>query len=193
TVEKAWVLLAEGKPRLAEAQFRRATGLSTSRGMVLEAKLGMALTDFYQGNRDAAATQLRLLYTKEPLLISFTAERLGLVMERSGRPQYAEIYYQQGLQHDPLNQLAVAAMARLSEKAGNWVQAWQYYATLANLDPRDPLPAAKMEKLEPKLKGDPFNFFFFSRLSAPFQTVPRNTSSPELRVGLFTGKTGQQA
>ena len=191
TLERAWAYLSEGKPRLAEGEFRRATGLSTNPGAVTEAKLGMALSEMYKGDRDSAATHLRLLYTKEPLLISFTAERLGMLMERAGRPQYAQIYYQQALQHDPYNQLAADAMARLSEKDGSWVQAWQYYATLANLDPLDAKPAEKINKLSPKLKGDPVNYFYYSRLSAPFQTHARFTPSPEVRVGLFAAKNGQ--
>ena len=193
TLEKAWALLSDGKPRLAEGEFKRSTGLSTNPGAVLEAKLGMALSEMYKGDRDSAATHMRLLYTKEPLLISFTAERLGLLMERAGRAQYAQIYYQQALQHDPYNQLAADAMARLSEKDGAWVQAWQYYATLANLDPRDPKPAQRMDKLSPKLKGDPVNYFFYSRLSAPFQVRPRITPSPTVRVGLFAAKNGEPA
>ncbi|NLO91419.1 MAG: hypothetical protein GX410_05445 [Elusimicrobia bacterium] len=193
TMEKGWALLSHGEPRRAAQEFKKSTGLSADPGSVMAAKLGLALSAMYEGDRDSAATQLRLLYAKEPLLVSFTAERLGRLMELSGRPQYAAIYYQQAVQHDPLNTTATAALARLSEKDAAWVRSWQYYADLSSLDPRDPEPAEKMEKLSVRLKGDPVNYFTYSRLTAPFQTKPRITPSPDVRVGLFSGRGGGQA
>jgi len=190
---KGWALLGQEKYKKASQAFESMFEVSSDTAAVVEARLGDALSLMGQKNYNAALPVLQDLYSKDPYHISLSAYLLGRAHEETGRLSTAMTYYQQAVLYDYRNYLAQQKIAELSEEADQPVAAWQGYAALLELDPKDEVLTAKMRSLSKKIKGDVMDYLYYTRLRTPMEHAPRVTPSQPVRVGLFSNKSGDTA
>lgn len=189
-----WVYLSLGKYKKARQAFADLMYLTADFEYVSSAKLGTALTWYFDGDEKKAAQDLQYLYTADPYTISLTAYLLGDVSSRmKGSKQFAPIFLQQALEHDKNNYAAVKLLAKLAEKEKNKLHAWQYYATLYALDPQNEAVAKKMAKYEDAIGAKAENFLYYLRLENPIAARVESVPSPEVRMALYATREGKPA
>lgn len=191
---KGWTLLSAGKYPQARQAFTDLLYLTADFEYVSSAKLGNALAYYYEGDSSAAGAELQYLYTANPYSISFVSYMLGKIASgQKASRGLAPVLLQQALSHDERNYPAARLMAQLAEKDKNPLQAWQYYATLYALDPSDKLLAKKTAQTAKKLKGNPLDYLFYSRIDQPVTFSLPAASGHEVKMALYAGADGRPA
>ena len=189
-----WVWLSLGKYKKARQAFANLMYLTADFEYVASAKLGTALSWYFDGDEKKAAQDLQYLYTFDPYTISLTSYLLGDVSTRmKGSKQFAPVFLQQALEHDKNNYAAVKLLAKLAEKEKNKQHAWQYYATLYAIDPQSEKIAKKMTKYEKAIGARAENFLYYLRLENPIAARVESVPSPDVRMALYATREGKPA
>lgn len=186
---KGWLLFSAGKYKKARKAFEDLFYLTADFEYVSSAKLGDALAWYFSGNKEKAASELQYLYTSNPYAISFVSFMLGkIASEMKPAKKLAPVFLQQSLSHDEKNYAAAELFAQLSEKEKNHLHAWQYYATLYNLDPKNKKLAQKIEKYGQELGDKSVDYLFYLRLEQPIVHVMASTPSELVKVALYANR-----
>lgn len=191
-LSSGWIWLSLGKYKKARKAFADLMYLTADFEYVSSAKLGTALSWYFDGDEKKAAQDLQYLYTSDPYTISLTAYLLGDVSSRmKGSKQFAPIFLQQALEHDKNNYAAVKLLAKLAEKEKNKLHAWQYYATLYSLDPQNKEVAKKMAKYEKEIGAKAEDFLYYLRLESPIASRVESVVSPDVKMALYATREGK--
>lgn len=183
---RGWILFSAGKYKKAREAFADMYFLTADFEYVSSAKLGTALSYYYEGDKDKAATEFQYLYTSNPYSISFVSYMLGKISAEYKRfRKMAPIFLQQSLSHDSNNYAAVKLLASLNEKEKQILPAWQYYATLFTLDPRDQEVLPKIAKYAKKIGDKSIDYLFYLRLDQPMVHEMISTPSPTVKMALY--------
>ena len=186
---KGWLLFSAGKYKKARKAFEDLFYLTADFEYVSSAKLGDALAWYFSGNKEKAASELQYLYTSNPYAISFVSFMLGkIASEMKPAKKLAPVFLQQALSHDEKNYAAAELFAQLAEKEKNHLHAWQYYATLYNLDPQNKKLAQKIEKYGRELGDKSVDYLFYLRLEQPIVHVMTSTPSELVKVALYANR-----
>lgn len=186
---KGWLLLSAGKYKKARKAFEDLFYLTADFEYVSSAKLGDALAWYFSGNKEKAAAELQYLYTSNPYTISFVSFMMGkIASEMRNAKKLAPVFLQQALSHDEKNYAAAELFAQLSEKEKNHLHAWQYYATLYNLDPDNKKLAQKIEKYGQELGEKSIDYLFYLRLEQPIVHVMTSTPSELVKMALYANR-----
>lgn len=187
-----WLLLGAGKYKKARKAFDDLFYLTADFEYTSSAKLGTALAWYLGGNKEKSATELQYLYTSNPYAISFVSYMLGrIASETKNGKKLAPVFLQQSLSHDEKNYAAAALLAQLAEKEKNPLHAWQYYATLYSLDPRNEQLTKKMQQYAQEIGDKSIDYLFYSRLEQPIVHVMPSTASEPVRMALYANRAHQ--
>ena len=184
-----WMLLSAGKYKKAHETFDHLLYLSADFEYVSSAKLGTALALYFSGHKDKAADQLQYLYVSNPYAISFVSYMLGrIASETKAAKKMAPVFLQQSLAHDEKNYAAAELFAKISEKDKDKLRAWQYYATLYSLDPKNEQLAAKIEKYAADFGNKKIDYLFYLRLEQPIVHEMKSTPSQVVKMALYADR-----
>ncbi len=184
-----WMLLSAGKYKKAGETFDHLLYLSADFEYVSSAKLGAALALYFGGHKDKAAEQLQYLYVSNPYAISFVSYMLGrIAAQTKGAQNMAPVFLQQALSHDEKNYAAAELFAKLSEKDKDKLRAWQYYATLYSLDPKNKELADKIEKYSQDFGNKSIDYLFYLRLEQPIVHEMKSTPSTPVKMALYADR-----
>jgi SpoIID/LytB domain protein len=192
--EKGWNLLsAENYPE-ARSAFEKTITMTGEADIVQQARFGLALTEAHLGGPLEAASVLQTVYQKYPYLLSPAAGVISAQYEALKKRQHAVTFLEEALAYDPRNIQAEIDLARLYDKSGYYLQAWQTYYNLSELDPGDEYSADKTSKLAKYVKGKLDNLLYWTRMAWPVHLKPVNRGDGNLlRVGLFSDAKGEPA
>lgn len=190
-LQQGWNFLSLERFTKAHYFFNRVIGMTGSGEITADARFGLALTELGLSGPKRAIPMLNAIYNKNPYLLSTSALLLGENFKKIKKRQNAITYFKQALVHDPQNLKAEIELAELYRKLGLSLTAWQYYATLANIDPSEPMFESKAKKLLRHVKGNPRDLLYWTKIGWPMQKKPRKSpSSPVLSVALFSNSEG---
>ncbi len=187
---RGWTLFAAGKYKKARQSFANMLYLTADFEYASSAKLGTALSYYFEGNHKAAAKDFQYIYTSNPYLISFAAYMMGQIAARDSQSQkLAPVFLEQSLSHDTRQYPALELLAALSEKnKAKPLASFQYYSTLYSLDPDDKTARQKLTQYAEKLNKKPEDYLFYVRLDKPIVqelTVPPSTP---VRMALYADR-----
>ncbi len=183
---KGWLLLSAGKYKKARHAFEELLYLTADFEYVSSAKLGKALSLYFEGKKKEAVSELQYLYTSNPYTISFVSFWLGKISsEIKASKKLAPVFLQQSLSHDERNYAAAALFAKLSEKEKNDLRSWQYYATLYSLDPKNKQLSKKIEKYAHEMGDKSIDYLFYLRLEQPIVHEMVSTPSELVKMALY--------
>lgn len=186
---RGWLLLSAGKYKKAHEAFDHLLYLSADLEYVSSAKLGGALALYFSGKKEQAAQQLQYLYVSNPYAISFVSYLLGRIASQTkDGKKLAPVFLQQALAHDEKNYAAAQLFAQLAEKDKNKLRAWQYYATLYSLDPKNPHLAEKVEKYADELGNKSIDYLFYLRLEQPIVHEMHSIPSQQVKMALYADR-----
>lgn len=181
-----WILLSAGKYKKARNAFEDLLYLTADFEYISSAKLGTALSWYFSGKKEKAASELQYLYTSNPYVISFVSYMLGrIASETKNGKKLAPVFLQQSLSHDEKNYAAAKLVAQLAEKEKNHLRAWQYYATLYSLDTQNEQLAKKTEQYAQEFGAKSMDYLFYLRLEQPIVHVMPATPSTLVKMGLY--------
>ena len=185
--EKGWDLLSLGSYQKSRAAFEKALTLTAEADLVNQARFGLALAETHLGGPSEAAASLQTVYQKYPYLLSPDAEAISAQYEVLKKRDHSITFLKEALTYDPRNIQAEIDLARLCEKAGYYVPAWQTYYTLSELDPDDKFTAGKADGLASRVLGKHDDLLYWNRMTAPAHEKPLNyPDRNRIRIGLFS-------
>lgn len=189
--EKGWNLLSLEKYQDSRAAFEKALTLTADQDLASQARFAMAIAEAELGGPEAAAEELRSLYTRYPYLLSPTAQLISADLARLKKRPHAVNFIKEALTYDPRNIQAELDLARLYEDSNFYVPAWQTYYTLSDLDPGEKFFIEKEKKLRKYVKGKADNMLYWVRMAWPSHKDPLPAGKgPKVKVGLYAGKDG---
>ena len=192
--EKGWNFLSVENYLEARSAFEKTITITGEADIVQQARFGLALAEARLGGPLEAASGLQTVYQKYPYLLSPAAEVISAQYEALKKRQHAVTFLEEALAYDPRNIQAEIDIARLYDKAGYYLQAWQTYYNLSELDPGDEYAADKTSKLAKYVKGKLDNLLYWTRMAWPVHLKPVNRGEGNLfRVGLFSDAEGEPA
>ncbi|MEI7529073.1 MAG: SpoIID/LytB domain-containing protein [Elusimicrobiota bacterium] len=192
--EKGWNLLGLSKYKEARAAFQKALSLTADQALSSQAGFGMALAEARLSGPAQALDLLRPVYTRAPNLLSPAAQMISFYLEKTGKKQDALNFIKESIDYDPLNFQAETDLARLYEKTGVPMAAWQTYYTLYDLDPYEKRFTDKTKELIKRVKGKAEDLLYWARMNGPAHTDPvEQGSGPVVKIGLYADKAGVPA
>lgn len=187
---RGWTLFAAGKFKKARKSFADMLYLTADFEYASSAKLGTALSHYFEGDKKQAAADFQYIYTSNPYMISFSAYMMGRIAAgRKDSRKLAPVFLQQALSHDAHNYPAMQTLAKLAEKdKKNTLPAFQYYSTLFSLDPANAAAGKKVRRYAQNLKGDPSDYLFYLRLDQPIVQELASTPSKLIKMALYADR-----
>lgn len=185
---RGWTWFAAGKYKKARKSFADLLFLTADFEYVSSAKLGTALSYYYEGNRTQTAADLQYIYTSDPYMISFAAYMMGRLAADEKKSRYqAPVFLQQALSHDGHNYPAMQLLADFSKDKNSNLAAFQAFSTLYSLDPADKKSKKQVELFAQELSGNLADYLYFLRLDRPIvQDLPYTNSTSNFLYNYIT-------
>ena len=187
---RGWTLFAAGKYKKARESFANMLYLTADFEYASSAKLGTALSYYFEGDKKAAAKDFQYIYTSNPYLISFAAYMMGQIasQDKDSR-KLAPVFLEQALSHDSHQYPALELLAALSEKNKKKpLASFQYYSTLYSLDPDHQVARKKLTQYAEKLNKKPEEYLFYVRLDQPIVQELISTPSIPIKMALYADR-----
>ncbi|MBR3603316.1 MAG: hypothetical protein IKL48_01275 [Elusimicrobiaceae bacterium] len=187
---RGWTLFSAGKYKKARKSFADMLFLTADFEYASSAKLGTALSYYFEGNITKTAEDLQYIYTSDPYKISFASYMMGRLAAQKKSSRYqAPVFLQQSLSHDGHNYPAMQMLAQLAAKnKQNKLAAFQSYATLYSLDPADKKAKKQVSRFAKDLSGNLSDYLFFLRLDRPIVQDLPSVPSPLIKMALYANR-----
>ncbi len=189
--EKGWNLLALEDHAGARKALERTLTLTADRDLLSHTRFALAMAEEGLKGPAEAIDLYRGIYQSYPYLLVPSAVRISRNFELLKRRQHSVTFLKEALLYDPKNFQAAVDLARVYEKVGYYVPAWQTYYTLAEIDPGEKFFLKKKEKLSRQAKGDHRNMLYWTRMAWPVHTNPvKLDKGEEADIALFADEGG---
>lgn len=186
---KIWVYAAQGKVKSAKKAADDLLFLTADFEYLASSKLAMAQAYFNAGKKKESMEILQNLYGTNPYIISHAVYLMGRLSFKDYKISSA--LFEQSLAHDGNNLPAQKYQAQIQYNQKQYVPAWQSYASLYILDNKDKTAKQHLKKLTKKLKSDPINYLFYTKLSELYTKKPVQPQGRLLKIGLYSNYSSQ--
>ena len=189
--EKGWNLLGLEKDREARTAFEKSLTLTVDQSLASQTRFALSFAEARLSGPAQALDRLRSVYTRYPYLLSPAARLMGFYLEKTKKKKHAMYFVKEALSYDPRNIQAEIELARLYEKAGLNLPAWQTYFTLSDFDPEESFFSKKVKKLAKYVKGNTGDLLYWARMAWPAHRNPLKAEpGPRVKIGLYAGRGG---
>ncbi|MBQ6224323.1 MAG: tetratricopeptide repeat protein, partial [Campylobacter sp.] len=187
---KIWIYAAQNNYTQTEKEYQKLLFLTADFEYIYNAKLALATSAFFAKKYKQIAPLLENIYSSNPYAISHAAYLIGRVLFNKKAYKSAQTLLSQALIHDNNNYPALIHYGLTQEKLKEFIPAWQSFANILILDPKDKFALNKTKQLSKYLKNRPSAYLFYTKLDEIYTKEPSSIQSPLVRIGLFSDKQG---
>ncbi|MDR0952695.1 MAG: hypothetical protein LBM71_00660 [Elusimicrobiota bacterium] len=187
---KVWVLSASGNYKQAAKEYENLLFLTADFEYISAAKLALISAYFHAKKTAEAMSLLQNIYANDPYVISYAAYLMARINFAGGDYQVAQTLFEQALNHDNNNYMALKYLAQAQQKLKEYVSAWQSNASLFILDTKDSKIAKNLKTMTKFLTAKPIDYLFYTRLDEIYTKKPDELGGEPVRIGLFSDYNG---
>lgn len=190
--EKAYTYMLINNMVKAKESFDDILSITSDMDKIYLSRFFKAIVESYLSGYDNSIKELETVYKNYQPLLPASAYLLAEYIKPTKKMASLN-FLKDALTYDSKNIQALIDLAQLYEDTKYYVQSWQAYFTLREIEGLDSYADKKSKKLIKKISKPEDSLFFWSRLAWPLHEEPLKVEGlTPIRIALYSNSSGYQ-